>query len=131
MEELCTVMVLLQVAALLMGTNSIDVTKTTEQPQSPLKCFDETSAACSFSGCTYLSAENDTAVCCNLTTFGLKEKIAGIVKFQPWFSDVFLTGNRISETDRRKQHPNKLGLTDLDEYRSSHSSWGVRMALSV
>jgi hypothetical protein len=114
MEELCTVTVLLQVTALVMGTN-FNVTKMTEQPQPPFKCFHETSAACSGPGCTYLSAENDTAVCCKLNNFVFKEEIAGTVSFQPRFSDGFLTGNRISETDRRKQHPNKLRLTYLDE----------------
>jgi len=129
MEELCIVTVLLQVAALVMGTNLNNVTKMTEQPQPSFECFHDTSAPCNVSGCAYLSAKNDTAVCCKLNNFELKERITG--NFQPRLSDVFLTGNRISETDQRKQHPNKLRLTDLDMYRSSHSSWGARMAQSV
>jgi hypothetical protein len=84
MEELCTVTVLLQVAALVMGTNN-NVTKMTEQPQPSSKCFHEASAACSGPGCRYLSAENDTAVCCKLTSFDLKEKIAGTVSFSLGF----------------------------------------------
>jgi hypothetical protein len=84
MEELCTVTVLLQVAALVMGTNN-NVTKMTEQPQLESKCFHEASATCSRPGCTYLNAENDTAVCCKLTSFDLKEKITGIVSFSLGF----------------------------------------------
>ena len=80
MEELCIVTVLLQVAALVMGTNFSNVTKMTEQPQPPFKCFHQTPAACSDQECTYISAENDTAVCCKLDTFHFKEKIAGTVR---------------------------------------------------
>jgi len=84
MEELCTVTVLLQVAALVMGTN-INVTKMTEQPQPPFKCFHQPSAACRNPGCTYLSAENDTAVCCKQNNFALKEDIAGTLSFSLGF----------------------------------------------
>jgi hypothetical protein len=85
MEELCTVTVLLQVAALVMGTNFNNVTKMTEQPQPPFKCFHQTSAACNGANCTYLSAENDTAVCCRLNNFTVKEEIAGTVTFSLGF----------------------------------------------
>jgi hypothetical protein len=85
MEELCTVTVLLQVAALVMGTNSNNFTKMTEQPQPPFKCFHETSAACSGSGCKYLDAKNHTAFCCKLNNFTLKEEITGTVSFSLGF----------------------------------------------
>jgi hypothetical protein len=81
MEELCIVTVLLQVAALVMGTEFNNVTKTTEQLQPPSNCFHQTPAACPVATCTYITAENDTAVCCDLNNFMFKEEMAGTVSF--------------------------------------------------
>jgi hypothetical protein len=85
MKELCTVTVLLQVAALVTGTDFSNITKITEHPQPPFKCFHLTPAACIGDGFRYLSAENDTAVCCNLDNFTFKEKMAGTGSFSLTF----------------------------------------------
>jgi len=131
MEELCTVTVLLQVTALVMGMNINNVTKMTEQPQPPFKCFHETSATCSGPGCTYLSAENDTAVCCKLNNFAFKEEIAGTISFILGFLTASSQATEFRKPTDENNTPNKLRLTYLDEYRSSHSSSGAGIAQSV
>jgi hypothetical protein len=81
MQELCIVTVFLQMAALVIGTNINNVTKMTEQPKPPFKCFHQPPAACNGPGCTFLYGSEDTAVCCHLAHFPFKEKMAGTVSF--------------------------------------------------
>jgi hypothetical protein len=121
MEELYTVTVLLQVAALVMGTNFNNVTKMTEQPQPPSECFHQTPAACSDSGCTYLSAKNDTAVCCKLNNFALKERIAGTVSF----SLDFMTSSSQATEFRKPTDENNTPTNFTHFFGNQNSSVGI------
>jgi hypothetical protein len=131
MEELCTVTVLLQVAALVMGTNLNNGTKVTEQPQPPSNCFHETSAACSVSGCTYLSAENDTAVCCKLNNFALKEAITGTVSFSLGFLTSSLQATEFWKPTDENNTPTNFDSQIWMSTSLHNLSWGARMAQKV
>jgi hypothetical protein len=81
MQELCIATAFLHMAALVIGTNINNATKTTEQPEPPSPCFHQPSTACNGTGCTLLNGSEDTAVCCHLTLFRIKEEMAGTVNF--------------------------------------------------
>ena len=101
MQQLCTVTVFLQMAALVLGTNN--VTKMTEQPRQPSKCFHQPSSVCSGStGCVNVNGSEDTAVCCHLTQFGFLENMGGTVSLMYSFRASCPHHKQISETNRQK-----------------------------
>ncbi|KDR22774.1 protein halfway isoform X2 [Zootermopsis nevadensis] len=77
MKQLCAVTVFLHMAFLVLGSNVGNSTSSiTEEPKPPFKCFHQPLAACNLIGCRYLNGSQDTAVCCHLTQFQFKEKMA-------------------------------------------------------